>query len=249
MRSVLNEDDAALDAVHLVALGEQQLGEIGAVLAGDAGDQRAAAHAVTLPVGDAPTARKVHRSISNFSVSSSQIVSGRRTLPPRRSSVNRNAYSDGSGCSAHPARAAGPGARRATGRRLGPGRGRLKAGEACPGGGGLATEPAIDRQGRLGIVPPREHDPIEAPAPRGQNVARARVLDQPGEGGRERRRIPGGNERQMLGDGLGEDPDCGGDDRLAEHAGQCQRRCRRYPGTGRRRCRHAEQGHQLLGRE
>jgi len=30
---------AALDAVHLVALGEQKLGEIGAILAGDARDQ------------------------------------------------------------------------------------------------------------------------------------------------------------------------------------------------------------------
>jgi hypothetical protein len=29
----------ALDAVHLVALVEQELGEIGAVLSGDAGDQ------------------------------------------------------------------------------------------------------------------------------------------------------------------------------------------------------------------
>ena len=39
MRSVLNERRAALDAVHLVALVEQQLGQVGAVLAGDAGDQ------------------------------------------------------------------------------------------------------------------------------------------------------------------------------------------------------------------
>ena len=31
----------ALDAVHDIALGEQEFGEIGAVLAGDAGDQRA----------------------------------------------------------------------------------------------------------------------------------------------------------------------------------------------------------------
>jgi hypothetical protein len=31
---------AALDAVHLVALFQQELGQIGAVLAGDAGDQR-----------------------------------------------------------------------------------------------------------------------------------------------------------------------------------------------------------------
>jgi len=31
---------AALDAVHLVALGEQELGEVGAILAGDAGDER-----------------------------------------------------------------------------------------------------------------------------------------------------------------------------------------------------------------
>jgi hypothetical protein len=30
---------AALDAVHLVALVEQELGEVGAVLAGDAGDE------------------------------------------------------------------------------------------------------------------------------------------------------------------------------------------------------------------
>ena len=30
---------AALDAVHHVALAEQELGEVGAVLAGDAGDQ------------------------------------------------------------------------------------------------------------------------------------------------------------------------------------------------------------------
>ena len=35
----VEERGAALDAVHLVALVEQELGEIGAVLAGDAGDQ------------------------------------------------------------------------------------------------------------------------------------------------------------------------------------------------------------------
>jgi hypothetical protein len=34
----VEERRAALDAVHLVALVEQELGEIGAVLAGDAGD-------------------------------------------------------------------------------------------------------------------------------------------------------------------------------------------------------------------
>ena len=39
MRSVLNERGAALDAVDFVALLEQQLGEVGAVLAGDAGDE------------------------------------------------------------------------------------------------------------------------------------------------------------------------------------------------------------------
>ena len=35
----VEERRAALDAVHLVALVEQELGEVGAVLAGDAGDQ------------------------------------------------------------------------------------------------------------------------------------------------------------------------------------------------------------------
>ena len=35
---------AALDAVDLVALAEQELGEVGAVLAGDAGDQCCAFH-------------------------------------------------------------------------------------------------------------------------------------------------------------------------------------------------------------
>ena len=40
MRSVLNERRAALDAVHLVAFLQQELGQIRAVLAGDAGDQR-----------------------------------------------------------------------------------------------------------------------------------------------------------------------------------------------------------------
>ena len=39
MRSVLKELAAADDAVNLVALVQQQLGEIGAVLAGDAGDE------------------------------------------------------------------------------------------------------------------------------------------------------------------------------------------------------------------
>ena len=41
MRLVLKVEDAPDDAVHLVSLGEQQLGQVGAVLAGDAGDQRA----------------------------------------------------------------------------------------------------------------------------------------------------------------------------------------------------------------
>src|SRR5262249_50715971 len=36
----IEERAAPLDAVHHVALGEQQLGEIGAVLAGKAGDER-----------------------------------------------------------------------------------------------------------------------------------------------------------------------------------------------------------------
>ncbi len=35
---------APLDPVHLVALGQQQLGQIGPVLAGDAGDQRHFGH-------------------------------------------------------------------------------------------------------------------------------------------------------------------------------------------------------------
>ena len=35
--------------MDLVALVEQQLGQIGAVLAGDAGDERAPGHAVSLP--------------------------------------------------------------------------------------------------------------------------------------------------------------------------------------------------------
>jgi hypothetical protein len=35
----IDERGAALDAVHDVALAEQELGEVGAVLAGDAGDQ------------------------------------------------------------------------------------------------------------------------------------------------------------------------------------------------------------------
>jgi hypothetical protein len=39
MRSVLNSEAAALDAVHLVALLEQEFGQVGAVLAGDAGDE------------------------------------------------------------------------------------------------------------------------------------------------------------------------------------------------------------------
>ena len=34
----------ALDAVHFVALAEQKLGKVGAVLAGDAGDQRCFFH-------------------------------------------------------------------------------------------------------------------------------------------------------------------------------------------------------------
>ena len=44
MRSVLNERGAALDAVDFVALAEQELGEVGAVLAGDAGDQSSLSH-------------------------------------------------------------------------------------------------------------------------------------------------------------------------------------------------------------
>ena len=39
MRSVLNSEVAALDAVHLIALRQQQFGKVGAVLAGDACDQ------------------------------------------------------------------------------------------------------------------------------------------------------------------------------------------------------------------
>ncbi len=35
-------------AMHLIALGQQQLGQVGAVLAGDAGDQRALRHGSTL---------------------------------------------------------------------------------------------------------------------------------------------------------------------------------------------------------
>ncbi len=40
MRARVEERRAALDAVHLVALGEQQLGKVRAVLPGDAGDER-----------------------------------------------------------------------------------------------------------------------------------------------------------------------------------------------------------------
>ena len=40
MRAVLKQGGAALDAVHLVSLGEQKLGEVGPVLPGDSGDQR-----------------------------------------------------------------------------------------------------------------------------------------------------------------------------------------------------------------
>jgi hypothetical protein len=39
---------AAFDAVHHVALFEQQFGEIGAVLTGDAGDQRGLSHLALL---------------------------------------------------------------------------------------------------------------------------------------------------------------------------------------------------------
>ena len=39
MRAVLKSEAAALDAVHLVAFREQELGEVGSVLAGDAGDE------------------------------------------------------------------------------------------------------------------------------------------------------------------------------------------------------------------
>ena len=39
MRSVLKSEDAALDAVDLVALVQQELREVCAVLAGDAGNQ------------------------------------------------------------------------------------------------------------------------------------------------------------------------------------------------------------------
>jgi hypothetical protein len=39
---------AALDAVHVVALVEQELGEVGAVLAGDAGDECDFFHALGL---------------------------------------------------------------------------------------------------------------------------------------------------------------------------------------------------------
>ena len=39
---------AALDAVHLVALAQQQLGQVGAVLAGDAGDQCCLAQEIVL---------------------------------------------------------------------------------------------------------------------------------------------------------------------------------------------------------
>src|SRR5205814_8884950 len=48
----VDERGAPLDAMHHVALGEQELGEIGAVLAGDPGDERdlARRHARSLPV-------------------------------------------------------------------------------------------------------------------------------------------------------------------------------------------------------
>ncbi len=42
---------AALDAVYLVALGQQQFGQVHAVLAGDTGDQCAFAHAGSLAAG------------------------------------------------------------------------------------------------------------------------------------------------------------------------------------------------------
>ena len=48
MRPVLKVDDAADEAVHLVALLEQQLGQVRAVLPGDAGDQRPLGHALAL---------------------------------------------------------------------------------------------------------------------------------------------------------------------------------------------------------
>src|ERR1700722_17554261 len=35
----VEERGAALDAMHLIAFGEEQLGEVGSVLAGDAGDE------------------------------------------------------------------------------------------------------------------------------------------------------------------------------------------------------------------
>ena len=44
MRCRVEERGAALDAVDLVALGQQKLRQVGAVLAGDAGDDRALGH-------------------------------------------------------------------------------------------------------------------------------------------------------------------------------------------------------------
>jgi len=44
MRSVLNSDVPPLDAVDGIALREEELGEIGAILAGDAGDECSLVH-------------------------------------------------------------------------------------------------------------------------------------------------------------------------------------------------------------
>ena len=49
MRPVLNDDERRLMPCTIVALAQQQLGQVGAVLAGDAGDQcDLAAHDVLL---------------------------------------------------------------------------------------------------------------------------------------------------------------------------------------------------------
>ena len=54
MRPVLKERRAADDAVHLVALLEQQLGQVGAVLTRDSGDQRSLHEARHRPASVAP---------------------------------------------------------------------------------------------------------------------------------------------------------------------------------------------------
>ncbi len=86
-----------LDPVHLVALGQQQLGQIGPVLAGDAGDQRTLAHAPALPsLGPCRVDPLQHR-----------IVRSRRRGPPSarvRSRMRRSSASEACARTSRPAR-------------------------------------------------------------------------------------------------------------------------------------------------